>query len=76
MTAYYTREALSQEVEQRLAKNAKDNWALNQKSQLLTAQGKIDEAIELLRESYKIDASNGETRYLLVMLCCRVGARL
>ena len=66
ITAYYTRESLATEVDQRLAANAKDNWALNQKSLLLTSQGKIPEAIELLRKSYAIDSENGETRYLLV----------
>lgn len=66
ITAYYTRESLTVDVDQRLAANAKDHWALNQKSLLLTADGKIAEAIELLRKSYAIDPSNGETRYLLV----------
>ncbi len=66
ITAYYTRESLANEVNQRLAANDKDSWALNQKSLLLTADGKVDEAIELLRKSYAIDPKNGETRYLLV----------
>lgn len=66
ITAYYTRESLTTEVDQRLAANPKDNWALNQKSLLLTADGKVAEAIDLLRKSYQLDPSNGETRYLLV----------
>ena len=49
-----------------MAANDKDNWALNQKSLLLTADGKVAEAIELLRKSYAIGPENGETRYLLV----------
>ena len=66
ITAYYTRESLAAEVDQRLAANPKDNWALNQKSLLLTAEGKIAEAIEILKKSYAIHPENGETRYLLV----------
>ncbi len=66
ITAYYTRESLAKEVEERLAADAKDNWALNHKSLLLSADGKVSEAIDMLRKSYAIDPQNGETRYLLV----------
>lgn len=66
ITAYYTRDALTQEVKQRLAANAQDTWALNQQALLLIADHRIKEAIELLRKSFAIDPEDGETRYMLV----------
>ncbi len=66
VAAYYTRESLSEEVDQRLAKDANDTWALNRKSQMLVAEGKVDEAIASLEKSFQIDNQNADTRFLLV----------
>lgn len=66
ITAYYTRDALAEEVKQRLAANAQDTWALNQQALLYTADNRIREAIQLLRKSFAINSEDGETRYMLV----------
>lgn len=66
IACFYTRDALSQEVEQRLAANPKDPWALNQQALIFMADKRIKEAIDLLRRSYTIRPDDGETRYLLV----------
>ncbi len=63
---FYTREALAIEVDQRLAANPADPWALNQKSQLLSADGRIGEAMQLLQESFEMDPDSADTRFLMV----------
>lgn len=65
ITSYYTRDALSQEVERRLAANPNDAAALNQQSLIYMADKRIQDAIEVLRRSYSINPDDGETRYLL-----------
>lgn len=66
ISAFYTRDALQIQVQERLAQNPQDPWALNQKSQLLLAEGKLDDSIELLKESYAVDSENPDTKYFLV----------
>ncbi len=65
ISAYYTRDALTREVEQRLAANSNDTWALNQRSLIYMADHRTKDAIDLLRKSYELDKNDGETRYLL-----------
>jgi hypothetical protein len=66
VSAFYTRDALRQDVEMRLAKNGEDVWALNHKAQLLLAEGDIEGALKLLSKSYTVDRENVDTRYYLV----------
>ncbi|MEZ6078673.1 MAG: PQQ-binding-like beta-propeller repeat protein [Pirellulaceae bacterium] len=68
VTVYYTRDALSEEVAQRLAANANDTWALNQQSQLALVQGDLPQALRSLEASYALDPNSADTRYLLVDL--------
>lgn len=68
VTAYYTRDALSGQVAERLAANPDDTWALNQQSQLALAQGNLPQALQSLERSYALDPSSADTRYLLVDL--------
>lgn len=65
IAAYYTRDALSKEVERRLAANPNDAGALNEQALIYMADKRIKDAIEVLRRSYAIDPADGETRYLL-----------
>ncbi|GIX00740.1 MAG: oxidoreductase [Pirellulaceae bacterium] len=66
LAAFYTRDHLAEEVAQRLAANPQDTWGLNQKAQLALADGRIDEAFALLRQSMAIDAEDIDTRFLLI----------
>lgn len=66
ISVYYTQEALSEQVAQRLKQDQNDTWALNHQSQLLLAQGDIEDAIAALSRSYELDSENPDTRYLLV----------
>lgn len=66
ITCYYSRKALSEEVQQRLAGNPNDTWALNQQALIYLADDRTKEAIDLLRRSFAIRSDDGETRYLLV----------
>ncbi len=66
IAAYYTRESLSQEIEKRIAAAPNDPWVLNRQSQLLHADGKLDDAIEVLQRSLKLEANNADTRFLLI----------
>ncbi len=68
VTVYYTRDALTEEVEQRLAANPNDTWALNQQSQLALVQGDFTKALRSLETSYALDPNSADTRYLLVDL--------
>ena len=68
VTAYYTRDALTAQVAERLAADAKDTWALNQQSQLALAQGNLAGALRALETSYELDPNSADTRYLLVDL--------
>lgn len=68
VTAYYTRDALTKRVAERLATDADDTWALNQQSQLALAQGDMSQALQSLEKSYALDPSSADTRYLLVDL--------
>lgn len=63
---YYAREPLSNRVQQLLATDEKDTWALNQQALIHLADRKTKDAITLLRKSYAINPKDGETRYLLV----------
>ena len=65
ITSYYTRDALSKEVERRLAANPNDAGALNQQALIYMADKRIKDAIAVLCRSYAIEPSDGETRYLL-----------
>jgi outer membrane protein assembly factor BamB len=66
VAAFYTRDSLRRDVDERLAQQPDNTWALNQKSQLLVAEGKIDEGLELLRRSFELDRDNADTQYYLV----------
>lgn len=66
VAAFYTREALEQDVQLALEQNAEDTWALNQKSQLAKASGDLPAAMDLLLQSYKIQPESADTKYLLV----------
>ncbi len=66
VAAFYTRESLGKEVEERIKSDANDPWALNRQSQLLHADGRIDEALALLQRSLKVDPANADTRFLLI----------
>lgn len=68
VTAYYTRDALTGQVAERLAANPDDTWALNQQSQLALAQGNLPQALRSLERSYALDPNSADTRYLLVDL--------
>ncbi len=65
LTAYYTGEALAEQVDERLAKNPNDTWALNHRAQILLSEDRFQDAIQLLRKSYGLQPEDGETRYLL-----------
>ncbi len=63
---YYTRESLATEVAERLAANPNDTWGLNQQSQLAAARGDLVGAMQALEQSYALDPTSADTRYLLV----------
>lgn len=66
VAAFYTRESLGKEVEERIKRNANDPWALNRQAQLLHADGQIEEALTLLQQSLATDPLNADTRFLLI----------
>ncbi len=66
ITAYYTRESLAKEVEERIGRKRQRQLGAESKVVALDRRGKSAEAVELLRKSYAINPENGETRYLLV----------
>ncbi|MEO8269979.1 MAG: PQQ-binding-like beta-propeller repeat protein, partial [Aureliella sp.] len=66
VTVYYTRDALFEEVAQRLAANPNDTWALNQQSQLALVKGDLTQALRSLEASYALDPNSADTRYLLI----------
>lgn len=63
---YFVREPLAQRVQQLLAADEKNTWALNQQALIHLADRNTKDAIALLRRSYAINPEDGETRYLLV----------
>ncbi|MBX3420090.1 MAG: PQQ-binding-like beta-propeller repeat protein [Pirellulaceae bacterium] len=65
VVAYYTREALEQQIEQRLAQNPQDVWGLNYRSQLLLSQGDTLAALQQLLDAYAVNPEDDETRYFL-----------
>jgi outer membrane protein assembly factor BamB len=66
VSAFYTREALAEQVATKLAANPEDTWALTQRSQLALAENNLELAISSLTKSYELDPASADTRYLLV----------
>ncbi|MEZ6137653.1 MAG: PQQ-binding-like beta-propeller repeat protein [Pirellulaceae bacterium] len=65
ISAYYTRESLS-DVEQRLAADPQDTWAMNRRAQLLADDGDLDRALDLLQRAFEIKPNDADTRFLMV----------
>ena len=65
VAAFYTRDHLRRDVQERLAENSEDVWALNQSAQLAFADGETDEAIRLLDTALGIEPENVDSRYLM-----------
>jgi tetratricopeptide (TPR) repeat protein len=66
LTAFYLTEPLRKRVEELLAKNSSDVWALARKGEILLQDGQPREAVELLRKAYKLNPQDEATRSMLV----------
>lgn len=65
VTAFYMSEPLQRRVDERLAKNGKDSWALARQGELLFQSGKPNEALTSLREAVASDVSSDSARLQL-----------
>lgn len=65
ITCYHTRDELEKTVEQRLGANPQDTWGMNHRSQLLLADKKYLESLELLLASYELNPNDDDTRFYL-----------
>ncbi|MFO1062892.1 MAG: PQQ-binding-like beta-propeller repeat protein [Pirellulales bacterium] len=65
VAVYHTRDALAKSVESTLANDPKNVRALNEQGQLYLADGKIAEAVSLLKGTLAANPDDVDTRYLL-----------
>ena len=66
LSAFYLTEPLRKRVDELLAKNASDVWALARKGEILLQDGQAREAVDLLRKAYALDPKDEATRSMLV----------
>lgn len=66
LMTFYQREPLRRLVEEKLAANPEDRWALSRKCELLLQDGKRKEALEVMWATYQQDQSDEGLKALLV----------
>jgi outer membrane protein assembly factor BamB len=66
MSLFHTQNDLKQTVNQRLAQNADDPWALARSSELLMLENKDQEALAVLQRAFKLHPKDDEIRFLMV----------
>ena len=65
LSSYYLAEPLRKRVEEALAKNASDPWALARKGEILLQDGKQEEALTTLRAAHRLSPADVDTRVML-----------
>jgi outer membrane protein assembly factor BamB len=65
LTAFYLTEPLRKRVDELLAKNPADVWALTRKGEVLLQDGQAREAVDLLRKAYALKPQDEATRSML-----------
>jgi outer membrane protein assembly factor BamB len=66
LTAYYQTAPLRRVVDQRLAKNPEDSWALARRAELLLHDGEHGEALKVFQLAYRLDPEDDAIRASLV----------
>ena len=66
MALFFTQNDLKQLVNQRLATDSNDAWALARSSELQMLAGKDSEALDTLQKAFKVHPKNDEIRFLMV----------
>ena len=66
LATFYLTEPLRARIEELLAKNPSDAWALARKGEVLLQDGKQREAVDLLRQAHQLSPDDEATRSMLV----------